>query len=424
MKKFAALMLTLIMVLAMVPALAEEKVEITFWDFPNFTQEDGVAGSYEQKIIAAFNEKYPNITVNLEMLDFDAGPEKITTAILAGTTPDVIFDAPGRIITWAQAGALAPLDDMLSPEDIEDYGAFLAACKYDDKVYMYPQGSAPFLMAFNKTMLEKHGLLDMINLEGDRSWTLEQYETLLRALKEKGEMGAVIFARTQGGDQGTRAYLANLYGGSVLNEDMTEYTLNNDAGVKALDWVVNMCNEELLINGSAYDGTGAIDEFCSGRVSHTILWSPGLLKTRAAELEEMEIETVFVPFPSTAQTYHLEFLAAGMCVFDNGDPAKIEAAKKFVDFVCNDEVWGPANLESTGNFSPRASVKVESDNPEVLYAASTNANYGAYYNTVTGFAEMRTFWFPALQAALNGEVTAQQAMDDFVAKANETLIAK
>ena len=59
MKKFAALMLTLIMVLAMVPALAEEKVEITFWDFPNFTQEDGVAGSYEKKIIAAFNELLP-----------------------------------------------------------------------------------------------------------------------------------------------------------------------------------------------------------------------------------------------------------------------------------------------------------------------------------------------------------------------------
>ena len=51
--------------------------EITWWAFPTFGQEnaDDPAGTYEQKIIEAFNEKYPNIKVNLETIDFTSGPD-------------------------------------------------------------------------------------------------------------------------------------------------------------------------------------------------------------------------------------------------------------------------------------------------------------------------------------------------------------
>ena len=75
------------------------KTEITWWAFPVFTQEkadDGV-GTYEKSIIAAFEKANPDIKVKLETIDFKSGPEKITTAIEAGTAPDVLFDAPGRI---------------------------------------------------------------------------------------------------------------------------------------------------------------------------------------------------------------------------------------------------------------------------------------------------------------------------------------
>lgn len=65
------------------------------------------AGTYEQKIIEAFNEKYPNIKVNLETIDFTSGPDAITAAIEGNAAPDVLFDAPGphhRIRQEWQAG--------------------------------------------------------------------------------------------------------------------------------------------------------------------------------------------------------------------------------------------------------------------------------------------------------------------------------
>ena len=92
-------------------------VEITWWAFPTYAQDaDKPAGTYEAEIIAAFEAKNPDVKVNLETIDFTSGPEKITAAIEAGTVCDVLFDAPGRIISYAQNGKLVKLDDMFTDE--------------------------------------------------------------------------------------------------------------------------------------------------------------------------------------------------------------------------------------------------------------------------------------------------------------------
>lgn len=77
-------------------------VEITWWNFPNFQALDGEVGKYEKEIISAFNKKHPEIKVNLEMITFDGGPEKLNVAIASNSAPDVIYDAPGRIIDWGK----------------------------------------------------------------------------------------------------------------------------------------------------------------------------------------------------------------------------------------------------------------------------------------------------------------------------------
>ena len=95
-------------------------VEITWWAFPTFAQDgSNPAGTYEQEIIDAFQAKNPDITVKLETIDFTSGPEKITAAIEAGTVCDVLFDAPGRIISYAQNGKLVALDDMFTDDFVD-----------------------------------------------------------------------------------------------------------------------------------------------------------------------------------------------------------------------------------------------------------------------------------------------------------------
>lgn len=395
-------------------------VAITFWNFPNYVNvpDPENLGKYEREMADAFEAKNPGIKINIEMIDFKSGPEKITTAITGGTAPDIIYDSPGRIIDWGKNGVLAPLNDMFTSELTSDITeGILNACKSGDDYWMYPTHSAPFMMGFNKTMLEQHNLLNMINLEGDRSWTVEQYEALLKALKEKGEKGALVFCQTQGGDQGTRAFIANLYGSQIIKDDLSEYTINDENGVKALEWTLNAINEGLLLNGSASDGTAAIDEFATGRVSHTLLFSPGLLEQKKSL---MEFEPVFVPYPNPTKP-ELEFLVGGFCIFDNKDQARVDASKKFLDFAANDPEWGKKNIVATGSFPVRQSITGLYDTPELKYNESMSKYYGTYYNTATGFAEMRTFWFPTLQATIGKDKTPKEALDYFVEKANETL---
>ncbi|SCP95589.1 extracellular solute-binding protein [Anaerobium acetethylicum] len=397
------------------------EAEITWWNYPNFAAVDETAGKYEQGIIEAFNEKYPNIKVNIEMIDFASGPEKVTNAIQGGTVCDVLFDAPGRIIQYGKDGVLADLDDMFTEEFVADVDneKLINACYVGDNAWMYPISSAPFLMAFNKTQLEEFGLLDMINLEGDRSWTVDQYQALIKALKEKGANGAVMFCVSQGGDQGTRAMLANLSGTPITNDDLTEYTINSDAAVEALQMIVDNVKDGYMLNGSAQDGTASIEEFVSGRSSNAILFSPGVYNNNKAK---MEFEPVFLPFPTPEGVDPaLEYLIDGFCVFDNGDENKIAASKLLIDFICNDAEWGPKNVVQTGTFPVRQSFgNLYEGDENMTYLASLTKYYSTYYNTIDGFAEMRTYWFPMLQAVLSGE-DVKTALDGFVEQANQSI---
>ena len=403
-------------------APAEEQVEITWWNFPNFAAVDDTAGKYEEQIIEAFNKKYPNIKVNMEMIDFASGPEKITNAIQGGTVCDVLFDAPGRIISYAKDGVLADVNSMFTEDFIKDVNNdnIINASKVGDNYYMYPISSAPFLMAFNKDMLEKHGLLDMLNLEGDRAWTVDEYKALMEALKEKGEKGAVVFCVSQGGDQGPRAYVSNLAGTPITNDALTEYTINSKEAVEALQFITDSVNDGLLLNGSALDGTASIEEFTSGRVSHSILFSPGIYNSNKAN---MDFEPVFVPYPTPAgKEPQLEYLIDGFAIFNNGDEAKIEASKLLIDFICNDAEWGPKNVKQTATFPVRGSFgNLYADDENMTYLANLTKYYGTYYNTIDGFAEMRTYWFPMMQAVLAGDKTPEVALNDFVNSANQSI---
>ena len=164
---------------------AEETVTIKYWNFPNFTSDSEFKTSeeYDAALIKAFEAKNPGIKVEYQKIDFTDGPAKIETAIQSKTAPDVLYDAPGRVIAWAAKDLLVPLDDI-DKSKLND--AAVKASSYKDKLYLYPQGVAPFLMGVNKDLTDKLGVTDLLPLnKQDRSWTVEEYEKFLKAVKQK-----------------------------------------------------------------------------------------------------------------------------------------------------------------------------------------------------------------------------------------------
>lgn len=396
-------------------------VSITWWEFPNF----GDDGAFERSLIAAFESKNPGIKVNFEMISFQDGPAKITTAIASNTAPDFTYDAPGRIIAWGNDGILAPLDDIVAPEKANLAAGPLSASKgADGKYYMYPVHSGGFMMAFNKEMLEDLGLIDMLPYKTqDRTWTLEQYEDLMKALKAKlpaGKVPAVFYAKSQGGDQGTRAFMVNLYGDApLMNENLTKYVFNSPNAVKNVEWLQKAVKEGWMMNGSALQAGDAIDMYCASNAASTILYSLQLEKINASKIdyEGKKFTSIFMPFPNNSGKPVLEFIVGGTCVFNNGDDAKITAAKKLAAFIATDPEWAPKVIAASGLFPVNNKIKIDLKTDEQKWNANAVKFFGAYYNHLSSFTEMRTYWFPAMQAALNGE-NAQKTLDTFVNQSN------
>ena len=427
MKKFLALTLTLVMVLSLAACGGKKEetpapddsgnetaaqTEIVWWAFPTF----GVDSGYEQELADAFMAANPDVKITVETIDFQSGPDALTSAITAGTAPDILFDAPGRIIEYGNAGNLVALDDMIGElkGDLASESLLDTCVGADGSYYMYPISSSPFYMGLNKEMLEKADALQYVNLEGDRTWTTENFVKMCEALRDAGVCmtPGIVYCGAQGGDQGTRALVNNLYSGTIVGSDGKWNVGEN--GVKALELLKTMYDNKSMDAGFSMAAADELQQFQQETCAMTFCWGTSNAKSYASE----DYTQISVPFPSDDGVPELEYLVNGFCVFDNGDDAKAEASKRFISFICDDAEWGPKSVVQTGAFPVRASFgNLYEGNDEMSLLASWPQYYGPYYNTRAGFAAMRPLWFNMLQQVFNG-TPAQEAADAFNSGAN------
>ena len=389
-----------------------EPIELVWWAFPTF----GVDTGYEQELADAFHAANPNITVKVEYIDFTSGPDKLTAALTSGTAPDILFDAPGRIIEFGNAGYLAPLDDMLEElkPDLTSESLVETCVGADGTAYMYPISSSPFYMGLNKEALEAADALQYVNLEGDRTWTTDNFVKMCEALRDAAptQVPAIVYCGGQGGDQGTRALVNNLYNSSIVSED-GKWNIDEN-GVKALELLKSMYDSKALDAGFDMAAADELQKFQQETCAMTFCFGTSNEVTYASE----DFTQIAVPFPSDDSTPSLEYLVNGFCVFDNKDEARIEASKEFIKFVCDDKEWGPKSVVKTNAFPVRKSFgDLYEGDEHMALLASWSQYYGPYYNTRAGFAAMRPLWFNMLQQVFNG-TAPQEAADTFNASAN------
>lgn len=444
MKKLIALALAGVMTLSLVacgaketeapaetPAEVTENAEgaasdITLWTYPVGKFQDAAT---VEGFIASFNEKYPDIHVTVEYLDYTSGDDQVTAAIEAGTTPDIILEGPERLVSnWGAKGKMVDLADLWDDEALADISAtseaVVAACKSADGAYYeYPLVMTTHTMAINYEMFEKAGALQYIN--EDRTWTTENFEKALKALKDSGvDTTGIVYCGGQGGDQGTRALAMNLYSGKFTNAEHTEWTMNNEAGVKGLTQLKTWVDGGLL---SADAGMAAADElqlFANGTIAMSFCWNAANQMNYA---EQVTFTPYAVAFPSDDGVPELCGGIWGFGIFDNGDANKIAAAKTFIEFICDDEVQGPLSVTCTGFFPVRSSFGNPYEGTENEERMATFASFqqwlGDYYNVTLGWAEQRTAWWNLLQQILVSGDDVQTAADAYVASCNDATAA-
>ena len=398
---------------------------ISLWTYP-------IGGWGDQakvdKLLNDFHAANPGINVTVDYLTYADGDDKVNTAIEGGAAPDLIMEGPERLVAnWGAKGKMVDISDLYDATDKAEINpAALNAC-FDDTgaAYEYPLVMTAHCMAINKTVFEKVDALKYID-PVTRTWTTDDFLKAVRQLYKAGykNVGAV-YCGGQGGDQGTRALVNNMYGGTFTDAAHTKYTWDDPKNVEALETLYDTM-------GIKYDpgivGGDEIALFYNGTLQMAFCWNiaqqlnPNSANTGAAKTLNGD-DIMFVAFPSPNGTdTKLQGGIWGFGVFNNGDAAKIEASKTFIKYMCDSAATADA-VKTANYFAVRDHAEgtdlssIWSDNDIMAEYNVLMPLLGDYYQVTSGWAEARTQWWNMLQQVGAGQPVAN-VVSEYAAKAN------
>ena len=213
---------------------AASSTSIKLWTYPigGWGNDETVQG-----LVSSFNAKYPDIKVTVEYLDYTNGDDQVNTAIEGGSAPDLIMEGPERLVAnWGAKGVMAPLNDLWTDDAKKDiYESVESACKDTaGNYYAYPLCMTAHCMAVNMTKVKEVGADQYIDTD-KHTWSTDGFLKTVDALYNGGyENVAAIYCAGQGGDQGTRAIINNMYGGTFTDAAHTKYTADSAENIKAI----------------------------------------------------------------------------------------------------------------------------------------------------------------------------------------------
>ena len=396
---------------------AGQAADITLWTYPigKWGDSDSV-----NELLADFNAQYPDIHVTVEYLDYTNGDDQVNTAIEGGSAPDLVMEGPERLVAnWGAKGLMADLSDLWTDEQKADISASVeAACKSSDGAYYeYPLCMTAHCMAINKTVFEAADAMQYVD-EDTYTWTTENFLKAVQAVYDSGktDVGA-IYCSGQGGDQGTRAIINNMYGGTFTDAAHTKYTADSAENIKAIQALYDQdgINFDASINGGE-----EITLFRNGTLQMAFCWNIAQQTNSdngPAGTTNNGDDILFMAFPTDSGDPQLCGGIWGFGIFDNGDDNKIAASKTFIDFMANSDETAKAVKTST-YFSVKNSLSdLYADDAIMSEYQKLMPYLGDYYQVVPGWAEARTAWWNMLQQVGSGaDVTT--AVNEFCTTAN------
>lgn len=136
--------------------------------------------NWEQTVVA-FNEKYPNIKVNVNVLsekgDSQEALQKLDLAASSSEAMDVLmFSDPASYAQRVGLGMVAPLDEFIQAEGYSITEEYKVDTTLNGKVYALPGKFNPWYVLLNKTHL------DEANLPVPTNWTWDDFAQYAKTL--------------------------------------------------------------------------------------------------------------------------------------------------------------------------------------------------------------------------------------------------
>lgn len=406
-------------------------------DMLGFGVEDVIAESRVKTV----EQTFPDLDVKVNSGAFEQ--QAFLTAVASGEPPDVVYIPRAELGTYAARGALTPLEDCLSEHDV-DMGMYrdsaMSQVTYDGTVYGVPEFSSIRMMLTNTDALRSAGMSadDVDASDWDQLATLSQ-----QLMKESGSDLTRI-----GFDPKLPEYLplwSAANGGQLLSDDGLEATLNSPENVEALEFTSSLVEQQggwgqFKAFRDTWDFFGDNNQFVADQVGAFPMedWYLDVLADVSpnAPVEVRE----FTDREGQPLTY-----ATGQAWAIPKGSADSEAACAFAVTMTATDTWLAAAKAS----------KADRDKSGGVYLGTWTANEEADQRIMdevfepTGIAaldhgvqvvesvqddaivdppspaaaEVRTAWEDAVLRVLEGEQTAQEALDEAQQEAAEAIEA-
>ena len=415
MRRSLLVLLVGMLVMSLTGPLMASEITIKHWlvgSEPSSTLYLGIAQRFEQL--------HPNVEIELEHIPVGSMAEKVMLAIASDMTPDVLREYIGRVGSYWYAGALESLNGTLSEEDLEDsIPTVMDICTADGHLFAYPAPFGARTFGANMTILKRAGVANLVPSGENLEWSVEAFEQAMEKVSQlEGIYGTGFFAGTPFGDYHTLG-LFQMFGAYLYqNGDYTKTTLNSEAGVRALEWMNDMVDRGIVAPGPA----GTVDDhhveaFWSGKYGFGG-WVRSVEQAKVdyeSGLSDYMIEYRLLEFP------HVEGVTAPpvfigpdvICVFKGSENK--EMAIEWAKFQFSRKEMQRLQDGMPFGIPSRKSVKVNRDITLIaaLQRIIVKNGVGDLGFISPFYQEVRSLFYPEMQAAYARIKTPKQALDDF-----------
>jgi len=371
-------------------ASAQEPVTIEFW---HRFSEDNTA-TLEQ-LVSWFEAEYPWITVNLVYQGgYSALQQKVNGAVVAGEVPTMTIFYED----WIQpvADALLPLEPYFTDEEIAD---IIPSLLYRDMITIPFNKSIMVLYYIEEyvpvpptTWEEFYDLCVENTVDEDGDGTIDRYGTGLRPSANPEQFLALLEQNN----------------GSILNEDWTEVTLDNEAGMEALNFYASLAEYAWVT--SAYFNSEM------GRVAMAIDTSAGYPHwIRAAAGTEYTVKTATLPVGEKMASF---IQGTNIGIFNQAPAEEIEAGVLLLKFLLRGEMTGfwaamsgylPVTLSGVDSAVWTYALSELADNPHTVVSSAMLLT-GVASLAHPNYGDMRSALGTMCDEIAHGAATVEEAV--------------
>ncbi|OTO01291.1 ABC transporter substrate-binding protein [Enterococcus sp. 5B3_DIV0040] len=377
--------------------------------------------SFFKEAAKRYEEKNPNININVQVIPGEQRSDKLSVAIQTKTLPDIFFDSSFALSEYAHMGVLMPLDDIIDDETKSDIPESIwENVQINDQTYFYPFGHNPGTLAYNADMFKEAGLEEYIASEHEiATWNIEDFEKILTALKEHNDKVSPfgLYAKNNQGDTWNLTYI-RMFGNKFFDEK-GNIIVNEDNGVRALSYINDLRKKGLTTSGPESLSSNDVNAMFQNQQTAINFTNAVLFSGIQKDMEDGKVNKFdmrLANIPSETDPLSFTYVTSSV-VFNTGDDEKMRVAKDFVKFYSTD----PELVKASKNTLPvRESVakELEAELP-YLEAYNKNASYIINFsNNTPGYAELRNAFFPELQAVFTDAKTPKEALDNFTEQGN------